>query len=203
MDWIKEILKGLGLTDEQITTAMSKFNAEFPKNAVPKSVYNDKAQEVVTAKADLATAQADLAAAKKEAGNALTYKQQLDQTTTDFTNYKAGIESEKATAKVKDAVVAALTDRKALPDALDLLVGSIDLKSVKLGDDGKIVEPDKLFGPLQEKRKALFGQTSTEGAPPAPGGGGGGGETDLGKLSMDDYFKARNPGAPGGNPPAK
>ena len=75
---------------------------------------------------------------------------------------------------------------------IGLILKGADLSKIEL-EDGKVKDAEKVSEAIKEEYKDYIptssgSGTKTETPPPA----GGEPETDLGKLSMEEYIKARN-----------
>lgn len=148
----------------------------FSKHAVPNDQYVKKAEEARTAQAELETAKAAMEATSKKvselesvAGQSEELKKSLQTIQDEFNGYKSG-EGERLTA-IKKAAAAEkyLLTQKANPDALELLVGKLDLAKVTMKEDGTLDGIDSQVESLRTAKSSLFGVVSAESPAPNPG----------------------------------
>ncbi|SDN14990.1 phage scaffolding protein [Acetanaerobacterium elongatum] len=185
MEFLKAILKAQGLDDEKIEAIYAVATKEAPKHYIPKDVYNAKVGELATVTASLEAKDKELAAAKEFEGK-------YNTTITEFTNYKTGVEKEKANAQKKAAVVQGLKSANANPDAVDLLASIFDLDKVELDEKGAVKDWDNQLKSLKESKAGLFGtpqQKPNYGGfnPPAGGSGDPGEPKSLGEAVAQFY----------------
>lgn len=151
MDWIKSILdkhtKEDGTVD--VEAANKEIDAEFPKNAVPKTDFNSKVEELKTANETLTTLQ------KNNKDN-----EELQQKITDYEAKVQQLETERAEERKTYALKEALTKEGALPEYVDLLMPT--LKGVELDADGNLNGFEDIFKGIKESKPALFKTEQTQ-----------------------------------------
>lgn len=100
MEWLKEILEKATITDGKldIEAVMKSVSAEFPKHAVPKKEYNDKAEELKTANKTIT----DL---KKENGDNEELQKKIGEYETEITNLKKSAEDTAKTYALREQMV--------------------------------------------------------------------------------------------------
>lgn len=144
MDWIKAILdkhkKEDGTVD--LVEANKEIDAEFPKNAVPKTDFNSKVEELKTANETLNTLQKD----NKDV-------EALQNTITEYKGKVETLETERAAERKTYALKEALTKEG---------VSDVDYMLFKLGEvetdkDGNIVDLDNKVKALKESNPTFFG----------------------------------------------
>lgn len=150
MDWIKAILdkhkKEDGTVD--LVEANKEIDAEFPKNAVPKTDFNSKVEELKTANETLNTLQKD----NKDV-------EALQNTITEYKGKVETLETERAAERKTYALKEALTKEG---------VSDVDYMLFKLGEvetdkDGNIIELDNKVKSLKETNPTFFtGEKTTE-----------------------------------------
>lgn len=81
MDWLKEILEQADITDGKldITGILNAVKTEFPKNAVPKAVFNSLNQEKKRLKTDVSSKEEQLEEMKKIIENTKELEQQIEK----------------------------------------------------------------------------------------------------------------------------
>lgn len=118
MEWLKEILEKATITDGKldIEAVMKSVSAEFPKHAVPKKEYNDKAEELKTANKTIT----DL---KKANGDNEELQKKIGEYETEITNLKKSAEDTAKTYALREQMVkAGVID----PDYLIYKAGGIE-----------------------------------------------------------------------------
>ena len=157
MDWIKMILdkhtKEDGTVD--VEAANKEIDAEFPKNAVPKTDFNSKVEELKTANETLTTLQ------KNNKDN-----EELQTKISEYETKMQQLESERAEERKTFTIKEALTKAG---------VADVDYMMFKLGQletdkDGNVVDLDNKVKSLQEANPTFFKSADpAPGQPPAPG----------------------------------
>ena len=158
MDWIKSILdkhtKEDGTVD--VEAANKEIDAEFPKNAVPKTDFNSKVEELKTANETLTTLQ------KNNKDN-----EELQTKISEYETKMQQLESERAEERKTFVVKEALTKAG---------VADVDYMMFKLGQletdkDGIVVDLDNKVKALQEANPTFFKPADpAQGQQPAPNG---------------------------------
>lgn len=167
MEWLKELLKTVGIEDTKIDELVTSANKELPKYFIPKEKFNEvseaKKQLEETIK-DRDKQLEDLG--KKAKGNEDLEKQIKDLQETNRTT------KETYEAKIKDmainsAIQSKLTDTK-YPD---LLMTKFDKAKISMQEDGSIIGIDEQLTSIKEQYKDLFVPKITGGDPYNKGGG--------------------------------
>ena len=145
MDWIKTILdkhtKEDGTVD--VEAANKEIDAEFPKNAVPKTDFNSKVEELRTANETLTTLQ--------------TSNKDNEGLQTKIAEYETEVQrlkAEQAEITKSYALKDALTKEGALPDYIDLLLPTF--KDLELGEDGSLQGLAEALEGVKTSKPALF-----------------------------------------------
>ena len=158
MDWIKMILekhtKEDGTVD--VEAANKEIDAEFPKNAVPKTDFNSKVEELKTANETLTTLQ------KNNKDN-----EELQTKISEYETKMQQLETERAEERKTFTIKEALTKAG---------VADVDYMMFKLGQletdkDGNVVDLDNKVKALQEANPTFFkpADPAQGQQPPAPG----------------------------------
>ena len=151
MDWIKMILekhtKEDGTVD--VEAANKEIDAEFPKNAVPKTDFNSKVEELKTANETLTTLQ------KNNKDN-----EELQTKISEYETKMQQLESERAEERKTFTIKEALTKAG---------VADVDYMMFKLGQletdkDGNVIDLDNKVKALQEANPTFF-STQPAGVP--------------------------------------
>lgn len=201
MDWLKEILENAKVTEDgklDVQAAVKAISTEFPKHAVPKSVFNDKNEELKTANSTIAELK------KANEGNEDLQKK-IGEYETEISNLKKATEDERKTNALKERLSrSGVLD----PDYLIYKAGGIDKFS--FDKDGKPVGVEEAVKPYKEDMamKHLFKAEQTK-PPYTPKGGGTGGIsnpfaketfnlTEQGKLLRENPAQAKELAAAAG-----
>lgn len=153
MEWIKTLLEKHTKEGKlDMEAFMAELKTEFPKNAVPKDVYNALADTKKKLETDLQARDQQLEELKKSAGSAEELKKQIEQLQADNKKkdeeYQAQLKDLTLTNAIKLAVAGKVHDE-------DLVAGLID-KTKLVIDGDKVVGLDEQLKSLQESKAFLF-----------------------------------------------
>lgn len=160
MDWLKEILEKAVITDGKldVEATMKTVTAEFPKHAVPKKDYNDKAAELKTANDTII----DL---KKDNGDNAELQKKVGEYETEIANLKTKAEDTRKEYALKEKLTSA-----GVLDADYLVYKQGGLEKFTFDKDGVPIGVDDILKPLKEASPQLF--KAEPGADYKPNGGG-------------------------------
>jgi hypothetical protein len=153
MDWLKELLKKLGVEDSKIDGAIADAGKEIPKHFVPKSQYNELSDTKKKLEKDITDRDAQLETLSKDANASEGLKAEI-----------AKLQGENKAAADKYAEdLKDMTLNSAITSALNGKVhnekhvtGLIDKAKLVIGDDGKVVGLDEQLKTLQTSDAYLF-----------------------------------------------
>lgn len=140
MDWLKELLKKLGVEDSKIDGAIADAGKEIPKHFVPKSQYNDVSTAKQQAEKDVAERDKQIEDLSKAAGLSDDLKKQIDQLKTDNKTAKDKYDADLQQIKLDNAITAVLTGKV---HNEKVVTGLIDKTRLIFGDDGNLVGLDE------------------------------------------------------------
>lgn len=171
----RELLKNLGLTDEQAESVI----AEHTK---VESEAGNKATELQT-KVDglekqLADRDKDLASLKKEAGSNTKLKEKYADLETKYKDDTAKLSGEISQTKLDNALDNALVSAKVRNPKT--IRGLLNLNDIKLSDKGDLIGLNDQIDSLKESDSYLFDEGTKVDYEP------GGGHTDKGADGKDD-----------------
>lgn len=176
----RAFLKGMGLDDEKISAIIEEHMSVV--NAVKEERDNYKKD------ADkLPGVQKELDDLKKNGGD---WEKKFTDEHAAFESYKKDIEAKAALENVKNAYKKLLTDSKVGEKHIDSILRVTDFSAMKLGDDGKLENADKLTESIKSDWSGFITSTETKGSDPAtpPAGGDGGNKTGRAKeLAKQRY----------------
>ena len=160
MEFVKTLLSEY-IEAEKLDDVIEKFNAEFPKHAVPKNVFNEKNDELKAVKDQLAQTKdlADKLTQKAETVEA--YENQVTEWKEKYseleTNTNQRISEITKTSQFKEH----LMKSAAHEDAIDLLLEKYT-GSVELAEDGTLKEVDAVIEKMRTERPGLFKEVVEE-----------------------------------------
>lgn len=161
----RSFLKGMGLTDEQISSIIEAHT----------DVTDGLKNQIATYKADaekLAGVQKELDDLK--ANNSDDWKTKFEAKNSEFETFKAEVAKKQERGTKETAFRALLKEAGIADKRLDTVVKVSDIDSIKLDKDGKITDADKLKDSLKTEWADFITGTKEEGAntPNPPGGNG-------------------------------
>lgn len=160
MEWLKKLIEKHTKDGKLDTEAfMAELKTEFPKNAVPKDVYNAAADAKKKLEADLKDRDQQLEELKKSAGASEDLKQQIqtlqEENKKAQEKYEADLRELTLTNAIKLAVAGKVHDET-------LVAGLIDKDKLVIDGD-KVVGLEDQLKSLQEEKSFLFKTAEGEG----------------------------------------
>lgn len=149
----RKLLKGMGLTDEQIDSVIDAHTETV-------DALKDRIAALQTDADKLKDVQKELDGLK--AGT--DWKAEHDKVKKELDDYRAEIAGKEQAAKVKAAYKQLLTDEKIDPRRHDAIIRATDLAGAKLNKDGKLEGEDKLREGIRESWSDFKVTTTTRGA---------------------------------------
>ena len=177
----RKLLKGMGLTDEQVDTIIEAHTDTVDGLKADVSKYKTDAEKLSGVQKEL-----DELKAKGDDG----WKEKHDKLKGEFDKYKGDIEAKETKAKVNNAVRSYLESKSITGDNLDLAMMACEsiIASAEL-DGEKLKDTTALDTLVDSKFKRLVTHTTTKGAntanPPANNGGGAMTKKDI--MAIKDY----------------
>jgi hypothetical protein len=105
----KETLKGLGLTDEQVTKVWEQFDGKY----IPKTRFDELNERMKTAEQGVKDRDAQLETLKKATGDTQALTKQIEDLQLENKNKDEAHAAELKTVKIENALNSALTGAKA------------------------------------------------------------------------------------------
>lgn len=162
MEWLKELLKTLGIADADIDKIDAEVRKELPKHFVPKSQYNDVAEARKKAEEALADRDKQLDELKKTAGTSEELKKQIEELQAANKEAREKYEAEMKELRTNTALKLALANE--VHDA-DIVLGLIDKTKIELDDNGNVKAGlDDQVKALRESKAFLFVEKDGTGA---------------------------------------
>ena len=192
LEWLQTILEGAKVEDGKldVTAVMNAVKSEFPKNAVPKTEFNDKVKE-------LKAAEGTIAELKKNAGD----NTELTEKIKNYEEQIRTMQTEAANTAKSYSLKAKLAEAGAL-DSDYLIYKQGGLDKFNFDKDGNPIGIDDVLKPLRESLPHLFKtENKPNGYNPAGGSGSGGivnpwkkesfNMTEQGKILKNDPVQAK------------
>ena len=155
----RKLLKGMGLTDEQVDTIIEAHADTVDGLKADVSKYKTDAEKLPSVQKEL-----DDLKAKGDDG----WKEKHDKVKKDFDEYKTGVESEKSKAAKEKAARAYFESKNIIGKSLELAMRASAAEIAGLDLDGeKIKDTAVLDGLVAGDLAALVGSTTVRGNNPA------------------------------------
>lgn len=192
LEWLQTILEGAKIEDGKldVTAVMNAVKTEFPKNAVPKTEFNDKVKE-------LKAAEGTIEELKKSVGDSTGLTEKIKA----YEERIKTMQTEAANIAKNYALKAKLSESGAIdPDYLIYKQGGLD--KFNFDKEGNPIGIADMIKPLKESSPHLFkAESKPNGYDPAGGSGSGGitnpwkkesfNLTEQGRLLKSDPVQAR------------
>jgi len=182
----RSMLKGMGLTDEQVgaiieehTSVTSALKDQIREVKDQFDEYKEKADK-------LSTVEKELEELKKDVSDN-DWKGKYDREHEDFEKYKNEVQSKEAETKVKNAYKKLLVECKVGEKHIDSIIRVTDFKDIKLNSDGSLDNADKLKERINADWDGFIMSEDIKGAdidkPPASNGGSTDGSSRAAELA--------------------
>lgn len=173
MSITRKMLKGMGLTEEQVDTIIEEHTSVT-------DALKEKAQKYETTAQKLANVEKELNDMKAGGSD---WEDRYNKEHEAFENYKKDIESKTEQESIKTAYKALLKAQNVSEKRIDTILKLTDFSEMKLTKDGKIANEEKVIEKIKEEWSDLISKQSEKGADVStpPNGGGS-------KLTRDDIF---------------
>ena len=183
----RKLLKGMGITDEQVDTIIEAHTETVDGLKAEISKYKGDAEKLPGVQREL-----DDLKAVGDGG----FKKKYEDEKAEFEKYK-GEQAEKETRAAKETAYRELLKHVGIGEKyIDKVLRICDVDSVEL-EDGKVKNAETLAETIKKDFDAFVSTKSTTGADtPTPPDSGAGGEEDYSKyesMSMEDYIASRKP----------
>lgn len=135
MEWLKELLKKLGLDESKLDGAVSDIGKELPKHFIPKDKFNEAVEGKKKAEQDVVDRDKQLEELKKNSGDAEALKAQITKLQSDNDTAKKKYDDEMKDLRLNTALKLALSSDSHDPD---LVAGLLDKSKIELDDNGNV-----------------------------------------------------------------
>ncbi|KGE20619.1 phage scaffolding protein [Paenibacillus wynnii] len=153
MDWLKELLKKLGVEESKIDGAIADAGKEIPKHFVPKSQYNDLSETKKKLEKDITDRDTQLEALSKDANASEALKAEITKLQDANKTAKEQYDADLKEMALNNAITTALNGKV---HNEKVVTGLIDKGKLVIGDDGKVVGLDDQLKVLQTSDAYLF-----------------------------------------------
>lgn len=152
MDWLKELLKKLGIEDSKVDGIVADVNKELPKHFVPKQQYSEVVEARKKAEKDVTDRDKQITELGKTAGLSEELKKQIETLTSENQAAAEKHASEMKDLQLSNAIKSALAGK--VHD--ESLVAGLFEKDKLVIDGDKVVGLDEQLKTLQESKAFLF-----------------------------------------------
>lgn len=176
----RKLLKGLGLTEEQIETIIDAHTDTTEALKEERDKYKADAEKLPAVQQEL-----DALKAKGDDG----FEKKYTDLQKEFDDYKKEQQAKADKAAVESAYKAMLKEAGISEKRISAVMRVADLSGVKLDKDGKLKDHDKLMDGVKSEWSDFIQTAGTEGAktttPPGNNGG---------SMTKDDILKIKDAG---------
>ena len=162
----RKLLKGMGLTDEQVDTIIEAHTDTVDGLKADVSKYKTDAEKLSDVQKEL-----DGLKAKGDDG----WKEKHDKLKVEFDNYKNDVEAKETHNKKVEAYKSILKDANLSEKGIEKAIKYAEWDKIELGEDGKLKDANDHIKAAREEWAEYVTTTTTTGAktstPPANNGG--------------------------------
>ena len=149
----RSMLKGMNLTDEQVSAIIDAHTETVDGLKEERDKYKEDAKKLPGIQKELA----DLKGGKD-------WKSEFDKEHKAFEDYKKDISEKEKLASVKSAYRKLLKDNAVGEKHIDSILRVTDFKGIELGEDGKFVDESKIVDAIKSDWAGFIETTQTKGA---------------------------------------
>ena len=183
----RKLLKGMGLTDEQVDTIIEAHTDTVDGLKADVSKYKTDAEKLSDVQKEL-----DDLKAKGDDG----WKEKHDKLKGEFDNYKKDVEAKETHSKKVEAYKAILRDANLSEKGIEKAIKYAEWDKIELEADGKLKGASDHIKAVKEEWAEYVTTTTTTGAktstPPANNGKSGVTKEDFQKMSYKDRLQIYN-----------
>lgn len=174
----RSMLKGMGLTEEQVDTIISEHTTATEALKDQRDSIKEERDKFKKEADKVSNLEKEISDLKQDHVSADDWKAKFEDEHKQFEDYKADIAGKETAAKLKAAYKSLLAECKVGDKHIDSILKVTDFKDLKLDDDGKFENVDALKEQISKDWSGFISSTGTKGAdvenPPAGGKGGSG-----------------------------
>ncbi len=187
MDWLKELLKDVGVGDEKVNELITNINKEIPKYFIPKSKYNEVAEAKKQLEEEINVRNAQLEELKKSAGENENLKRQIEELQVANKQKDEEYQRQIKDLQITNAIKLALSGKVHDEDIVSQLIKKDELV---LSEDGKVIGLDEQINSLKETKGFLFIEEKQDKQEEQPGFQKVGNEKSNNQQALDDAIAA-------------
>lgn len=171
------LLKGLGIEADKIDQIIEAHSETVSGLKEERDSYREKAEAAETVIAERDNLVKENAALKKNAGDASKIQEAFDA-------YKADVQNRGKRNAVAAALKTAGVQRE---EFVDLLMGKVDMDSIKMTDDGSILDAAAMIAPLKTNYAGCFADVVITGTSPVNPVSGS--TKNIDDMSDEEYYR--------------
>lgn len=164
----RKFLTGMGLTSEQVDAIIDEHSDTVDALKKQRDAYKEDADELKDVQKELDDLKKQV---KEDSEGADDWKKKYEDEHKAFEDFKKAEESKATEQAIKEAYTELLKENKVGEKHIASILRVTDLKDMKLDNDGKLVDADKLAESIKSEWDGFITTTETEGAhestPPA------------------------------------
>lgn len=149
----RPFLKGMGLTDEQVSAIIEAHVDTVEGLKADRDKYKSEASSLAAVQKEL-----------DEYKNGEDWHKKYDDLDKMFKDYKTQVASHEKSEKVKAAYAKLLKDSNVDDKRIDAILRVTDMTNMVIGEDGNLVDADKLSEGIKNEWSAFIKATGTKGA---------------------------------------
>ncbi len=152
----RNMLKGMGLTDEQVGAIIEEHVNTVDGLKADRDKYKEEAAKVEGLEKKIKELESDTSSDE--------WEKKYNEEHTAFEAFKNEVDTEKKTNAVKAAYKKLLVENKVGEKHIDSILRVTDIGSMKLDKDGNLVDADKLTESIKSDWSGFITSTETKGA---------------------------------------
>lgn len=148
----RPFLKGMGLTDEQVSAIIEAHTDTIEGLKADRDKYKSEASTLAEVQKEL-----------DEYKNGEDWHKKYNDLDKTFKDYKTEVASREKSEKIKAAYTKLLKDSNIDDKRIDAILRVTDMANMAIGEDGNLVDADKLSEGIKNEWSAFIKATGTKG----------------------------------------
>ena len=170
----RAMLKGMGLTDEQVTAIVEEHTAVLSSIKEERDKFKADAEK-------LASVQKELDTLKQSGGD---WEKKFNDEHAAFEKFKKELEAKSKLEAIKSAYKSLLTEAKVGDKHIDSILRVTDFSAMNLDKEGKLADADKLTEAIKKDWSGFISTQEVKGAQPATPPASTGGDERTGRAKQ-------------------
>jgi hypothetical protein len=185
----RNMLKGMGLIDEQVGAIIDEHVATVDGLKAERDKFKADAEELPTVKEELRKLKESVESLDNEG-----WQKKFEQEHNDFEQYKAQVAEDKREAECKELYKSLLAKTGVGESHIDSILRVTDFKNIKINKDGSLDNENKLTDEIKSLYGGFITSQGTQGASVEnpPTGGSNMTKESFGKLSLAEQMRYAN-----------